>query len=281
MKLPILIFVACGLALTASTASASGPTTPDQKHLQPNAPRTITVSETATPPVVRAGLLQSTLILLPDQEKVANVFAGDTVDWVFDGGHVASRFISIKPKLANSTTDVHIVSDHGNEYTLQLREVSGDDDPHFDSKIFIAPGDKAAKDRLAELPVFVAAAELDKVKQEAAAAREAQAATLKAEKSQEEAYRSKYPGSLHFDYTWDKSKGKELGLQAIWRDDKFTYLRGQFQETPALYEVKDKKPSLINFDFSNGLYTVPKQLDNGYLAIGKQKVEFHRTEEAR
>jgi type IV secretory pathway VirB9-like protein len=281
MKPPILIFVACGLAFAATAASASGPGTPDAKHLQPNAPRTITVSETDTPPVVRAGLLQSTLILLPDQEKVANVFAGDTVDWVFDGGHVASRFVSIKPKLANSTTDVHIISDHGNEYTLQLREVSGDDDPHFDSKIFISPGDKTAKDRLAELPVFVPAAELDKVRQEAAAAKAAEAATLKTEQSKEEAYRSQYPGSLHFDYTWDKAKGKELGLQAIWRDDKFTYLRGQFQETPALYEVKDKKPSLINFDFANGLYTVPKQLDNGYLAIGKQKVEFHRTEEAR
>jgi type IV secretion system protein VirB9 len=278
MKPPILIFVASSLVLAAS---ASGPGSPDAKHLQANAPRTITVSETDTPPVVRAGLLQSTLILLPDQEKVANVFAGDTVDWVFDGGHVASRFISIKPKLANSTTDVHIVSDHGNEYTLQLREVSGDDDPHFDSKIFIAPGDKAAKDRLTELPVFVPAAELDKAKQETAAAKAAEAATLKAEQSKEEAYRSQYPGSLHFDYTWDKPKGKELGLQAIWRDDKFTYLRGQFQETPALYEVKDKKPSLINFDFANGLYTVPKKLDNGYLAIGKQKVEFHRTEEAR
>jgi len=281
MKPSILVFVACGLAFTATTALASGPGTPDAKHLQPSAPRTITVSEADAPPVIRAGILQSTLILLPDQEKVANVFAGDTVDWVFDGGHVASRFISIKPKVAGSTTDVHIVSDHGNEYTLQLREVSGDDDPHFDSKIFIAPGDKAAKDRLAELPVFVPAAELDKVKQEAAAVQAAQAATLKAEKTQEEAYRSQYPGSLHFDYTWGKSKGKELGLQAIWRDDKFTYLRGQFQETPALYEVKDKKPSLINFDFSNGLYTVPKELDNGYLAIGKQKVEFHRTEKER
>jgi type IV secretory pathway VirB9-like protein len=281
MKPPILIFLACGLALTASAASAPGPTIPDQKHLQPNAPRTITVSETDTPPVVRAGLLQSTLIVLPAEEKVANVYAGDTTDWVFDGGHIASRFISIKPKLPGSTTDVHIISDHGNEYTLQLREVSTDEDPHFDSKIFITPGDKAAKDRLVEIPVFVPAVELDKVKQEAAAAQAAQAATLKAEKTQEEAYRSQYPGSLHFDYTWDKSKGKELGLQTIWRDDKFTYLRGQFQETPALYEVKDKKPSLINFDFSNGLYTVPKQLDNGYLAIGKQKVEFHRTEEAR
>ena len=281
MKPPILIFFACGLALTATIASASGPGTPDAKHLQPSAPRTITVSEADAPPVIRAGLLQSTLILLPDQEKIASVFAGDTVDWVFDGGHVPSRFISIKPKVAGSTTDVHIVSDHGNEYTLQLREVSGDDDPHFDSKIFIAPGDKTAKDRLAELPIFVPATELDKVKQEAVAARAAEAAMLKAEQTKEEAYRSQYPGSLHFDYTWDKSKGKELGLQAIWRDDKFTYLRGQFQETPALYEVKDKKPSLINFDFANGLYTVPKELDDGYLAIGKQKVEFHRTEEAR
>jgi type IV secretion system protein VirB9 len=238
------------------------------------------VSESQAPPVVRAALLQSTLIVLPAEEKVANVFSGDTVDWVFDGGHVASRFISIKPKIAGGTTDVHIVSDHGNEYTLELREVSGDEDPRFDSKVFITPTDKASKEKLIQLPVFVPVAELDQAKQQIAAAKEAEAATLKAEQTKEEAYRSQYPSTLHFDYSWDKSKGKELGLQEIWHDDKFTYLRGQFQETPALYEVKDKKPSLINFDFNNGLYTVPKELDNGYLAIGKQKVEFHR-EEAR
>ena len=40
--------------------------------------------------------------------------------------------------------------------------MSSDADAHFDSKVFIAPGDKAAKDRLVELPVFVPAAELDK-----------------------------------------------------------------------------------------------------------------------
>jgi type IV secretory pathway VirB9-like protein len=210
--------------------------------------------------------------------KVANVFAGDTVNGVFDGGHVASRFISVKPKVANATTDIHIVSDHGNEYTLQLREVSGDADAHFDSKVFVVPGDKAAKDRLTELPVFVPAAELEKAKQEAAAAKAAQTAELKAEDTKAETYRSQYPGKLHFDYTWDTKKGNALGLEQIWHDEKFTYLRGHFQETPALYEVKDKKPSLINFDFNDGLYTVPKQLDNGYLAIGKKKVEFHRAE---
>lgn len=277
MKPPILIAVSLHLALAVTSLHAAGPA----HSLQPSAPRTVTVSESQTPPVIRAGLLQSTLIVLPAEEKVANVFAGDTVDWVFDGGHVASRFISVKPKTANGSTDIHIVSDHGNEYTLQVREISDDPDAHYDSKVLIELGDKAAKDRLTQLPVFVPAADLDKAKQEVAAAQAAQAATLKAEQTKEETYRSQYPGSLHFDYVWDEKKGKELGLQQIWHDDKFTYLRGQFQETPALYEVKDKKPSLINFDFANGLYTVPKQVDNGYLSIGKQRVDFHRTTEAR
>jgi type IV secretory pathway VirB9-like protein len=278
VKPPITIILACGLTLAA--ASATGFAAPEPHHLQPNAPRSVTVSEAETPPVVRAGLLQSTLILLPAEEKIATVFGGDTVDWVFDGGHVASRFISVKPKLANTTTDIHIVSDHGNEYTLQLKEISSDVDTHFDSKIFIVPGDKAAKDRLTDMPVFVPASDLDKAKQEAAAAKAAQTAELKDEEAKAETYRSQYPGSLHFDFTWDQKKGKELGLQQIWHDDKFTYLRGQFQETPALYELKDGKGSLINFDYNAGLYTVPKELDHGYLAIGKKKVEFHRTANA-
>ena len=277
MRPPITVFVATGLLLASTPMRATTPPHP----LQPSAPRTVAFSESQAPPVIRAGLLQSTLIVLPAEEKVANVFAGDTVDWVFDGGHVASRFISVKPKTANGSTDIHIVSDHGNEYTLEIREISGEDDTHYDSKVLIEPADKDAKDRLTQLPVFVPAADLDKVKLELAAAQATQALALRAEQTKEETYRSRYPGSLHFDYAWDAKRGKELGLQQIWRDDKFTYLRGSFQETPTLYEVKDKKTSLINFDFSNGLYTVPKQLDDGYLAIGKEKVDFHRNAEAR
>ncbi len=272
MHPPIPVVVLFSIALAASSVYAAT----DPHSLQPSAPRTVTVTEAETPPQVRAGLLQSTLIVLPAEEKVANVFAGDTVNWIFDGGHLASRFISVKPKTPNASTDIHIVSDHGNEYTLQLKEVSSDPDSHFDSKVFISPADQAAKDRLAQLPVFVPAAELYKAKQETAAAKAAQTVELKSEQTKAEQYRSEYPGTLHFDYAWDEKKGKELGLQQIWRDDKFTYLRGVFQETPALYELKDKKGSLVNFDFNGGLYTVPKQLEHGYLAIGKQKVEFHR-----
>lgn len=278
MKTSTSLILATSLAVGVVTHGyAATPDAKPQPHqLFPSAPRTVVVADTDTPPVVRAGLLQSTLILLPAEEKVATVFGGDTVSWVFDGGHVASRFISIKPKIAGSSTDVHIVSDHGNEYTLQLREVSQDGDPHFDSKVFVTPGDQAGKDKLAAMPVFVPAAELDKAKREAAEAQANEANELKGEQAKAEAYRSQYPGQLHFDYSWDQTKGKALGLQQVWRDDKFTYLRGQFQETPALYELKDGKGSLINFDFNDGLYTVPKTVSNGYLAIGKQRVEFKR-----
>ncbi len=265
----------CVLAATDSHTTAS---------LAAAAPRSIVVMDAGAPPVVRAGLLQSTLIVLPEQEKVATVFGGDTASWIFDGGHVPSRFISVKPKIANASTDVHIVSDHGNEYTLQIKEISADADPHFDSKIFLNPGDKKAQENLTQLPVFVPAAEVDQklaeLKREAEAAKAAEASARNAAQVDEAQYRASYPGKLHFDYAWDQKAGLKLGVQQIWRDDKFTYVRGRFQEPPVLYELKDGKGSLINFDFANGLYTVPKIVEQGYLAIGKQRMDFRRTGEA-
>ena len=82
MRILPILFVACGV-LSGSLANA---TTPPGKHLQPNAPRTVTVSDTEQPPVILTGQLQATLIVLPPEEKVATVFGGDTVNWVFDGG---------------------------------------------------------------------------------------------------------------------------------------------------------------------------------------------------
>src|ERR1700736_1870704 len=196
MKTLSILLISSGLAVGVVTTSLAA-TTPDAPHtLLPSAPRTIVVMDSDPPPLIRAGLLQSTLILLPPEEKVATVFGGDTVSWVFDGGHVASRFISIKPKIANTTTDVHIVSDHGNEYTLQLREVSSDGDPHFDSKVFVTPGDQDSEDKPGEMPVFVPVAELDKAKREAQEAEVQAANERKAELERAEQYLNQYPGQL-------------------------------------------------------------------------------------
>ena len=119
--------------------------------------------------------------------------------------------------------------------------------------MLIIPGDKVAKDRLTDLPVFVPAAELEEAKQEAVVAKAAQTAELKAEEAKgRDLTGASIQAACNFDFTWDDKKGKELGLPQIWHDDKFTYLRGRFQETPALYELKDKKGSLINFDYNAG-----------------------------
>ena len=251
------------------------------KAFVPNPERTLVVSSSAAPPIVRSALLESTLIELPDEEKVASVFAGDTVNWIFDGGHLPSRFISVKPKVQNAKTNVHVISDRGNEYTLELMEISSDQDAHFDAKVLLSPGDPAAKEKQIALPVFVPVSELDSARQQVAAVKEAADAVLRSERSKEERYRSQYPASLHFTFLWNRSKGRQIGLEQIWSDERFTYLRGRFQEPPALYEVRDGKASLINFDFSDGLYTVDKLLNNGYLVIGKKKLEFKHVVERK
>ena len=62
----------------------------------------------------------------------------------------------------------------------------------------------------------------------------------------------------------------------IWNDDHFTYVASAARETPALYELREGKPSLVNFSFADGTYTVDKILDSGYLSIGKKKLSFTR-----
>jgi type IV secretory pathway VirB9-like protein len=253
-------------------------------HAQQKAPRTVQVSATTAPPVIRTLLNESTLLELPAEEKVATIFGGNTDDWIFNAGHVASRFISVKPKAAaaKSSTNVHIISDHGNDYTLELKEVSADQASGFDSTVFLMQADKDAQKKMAEAPLFVPAAEVqekeDQLEREVAQAKAAEAAEKKTAESAQEQYQSTYPSALNFDYSWDHSKAKALGVRQIWDDGKFTYIQGKFEEPPVVYELKDKKGSLINFQFEDGLYTVPKLLENGYVAIGKSKVEFHRQE---
>ena len=65
-------------------------------------------------------------------------------------------------------------------------------------------------------------------------------------------------------------------VTAIYHDEAFTYVQSAAREKPTLYEIKDKKPNLINFDLAGGVYVVPKVIDRGYLIIGKKRVTFNR-----
>src|SRR6202012_94641 len=112
--------------------------------------------------------------------------------------------------------------------------------PHFDSKVYVTSSVPRAAQNMAKAPVFVSAAEAEakqaELKKEVDEARKAAEADRKALVSATETFKASYPGTLHFDYTWDQKKGAALGIEQIWRDDRFTYVRGKFQETPALYD---------------------------------------------
>ena len=90
-------------------------------------------------------------------------------------------------------------------------------------------------------------------------------------------FRTDYSTKLQFDYSLDKKGSQEPFLvSAIYHDDSFTYIKCAAREKPALYEIKDGTPNLINFQLENGVYVIPKVIDDGYLAIGKRKITFTR-----
>lgn len=243
-------------------------------------PRAVIVGERSVVDVYVAQF-QDTLIVLPPAEKVRQTFVGDSANWVLTTGksEEPTRYISVKVKepIVKQTT-VNVLSDHDKSYTFRLI-MSAD---HCDSEVFIDP-DSQLSQELAKPPVFVPAAEVDRAKKDAADAKAAADRAIKQEetktRNESESFRAKYPGTLRFDYHWDQKEGDKLGVVQIFRDDRFTYIAAQPQETPTLYEVKDGKPSLVNFDFANGLYTVPKRIERGYLAIGKQRMNFWESAE--
>jgi type IV secretory pathway VirB9-like protein len=264
----------------AIVASSAIPTFADPSPVKVDNPRSVVVGERSVVDVYLSQF-QDTLIVLPPSEKVRQIFVGDTANWVLTTGksEEPTRYISVKVKdpIIKQTT-VNVLSDHDKSYTFRL--ILSED--HCDSKVFIDPDSQLSQD-LARPPVFVPAAEVETAKKEAAAARADAAQAVHHEQAKAQAeieeFRSKYPGTLRFDYRWDQKVGDRLGVIQIFRDDRFTYIAAQPQEAPTLYEVKDGKPSLVNFDFANGLYTVPKRIERGYLAIGKQRMDFWESQE--
>jgi type IV secretion system protein VirB9 len=78
---------------------------------------------------------------------------------------------------------------------------------------------------------------------------------------------------LQFSYGLPKYE-KPFLVRSIWHDGRFTYIKADAVELPALYEMKDGKPALVNFQVHQGTYVVPKIVDNGYLALGKERFTF-------
>jgi type IV secretion system protein VirB9 len=221
---------------------------------------------------LHSSVRETTLIVLPAAEKAMGVFCGDKTYWNVDVIPGAERYVAVKPSKAGISTDIHIVTDHNNSYTFQAVEGAGGP---VALKVFVKPADTSS---LEKPPVFVPASEVAGLKQQLA---EAQAAVKIAQetstaevKAKSDQVRVDYPNTMQFSYNFKKDK-PPFNVEAVWRDDKFTYVRAHPQEAPALYEMKDGKPNLIQFELRpDGLYFIPKILDRAYLEIGKQRLDI-------
>lgn len=229
---------------------------------------------------VKAKIRFTTLIVLPKQEQILDFTCGDKDFWIVNGNQ---NFAYVKPAKAGSQTDLNLITASGNVYSFLLTEVSKEPDSAPDLKIFIQPKEESMVSAANGQPHFVAAQQIESYRQqveiaksEASEAKEAAQKTIERDTAQ---FRNQYPESLKFVYRFDAAK-KPFNVTAIFNDGKFTYIQAHPDELPALYEVKDGKSDLIQFEFRKGLYVAAKVLDSGYLAIGRKKLVFTRTESA-
>lgn len=237
--------------------------------------RTVKYSQKDIVPI-RAKIRFSTLIVLPQNEDILDFATGDKDFWIINGVH---NLCYVHPAQAGIRTDLHLITSSGHVYSFLLTEIGNSPNADPDLKVFIEPTDQSSVAGSTASEGYVRAGEVEAYKKEIESLRsqttdQVRSAQLLAAE-QVNKFRSEYAGRLHFDYDLDAKAAKEPFLvSAIYHDDTFTYIQCAAQEKPALYELKDGKPNLINFQVENGVYIVPKIIESGYLAVGKKKISF-------
>ena len=230
---------------------------------------------------IRAKLRFSTLIVLPDNEEIIDFTTGDKDFWIINGAH---NLCYVHPAQAGIRSNLNLITASGRVYSFTLTEISNEPNTEPDLKVFIEPKDNSTSEA-SGLRGYVRAGEVDAYKAEtdtirAQAQEQIRAADARAT-DQINKFRADYQTKLRFDYRFDsKASRVPFLVSAIYHDDAFTYIECGAREKPALYEVKDGKPNLVDFQLEKGVYIVPKILDSGYLAIGKKKLTFSRQKSA-
>jgi type IV secretion system protein VirB9 len=229
---------------------------------------------------LRAKVHGLTIIRLPEGETIVDVVCPDKDLWIINGH---DRDIYVKPTQIGSHTDLGILTASDTLYAFVLQEVTNVAGADRDFLVNVTSDEPAGGgSQVRRVQKFVPVAQVQQYRDEADAARQdAQRAKEQAETKLNAAlaeHRATYPLSLHFGYRFP-AHVKPFLVRAIFDDGTFTYIQTGAREAPALYEIRDNTPALIQFDLRNGTYIVHKVLDRGFLAVGKQRLYFVREED--
>jgi type IV secretion system protein VirB9 len=227
---------------------------------------------------LNAKLRFTTMIILPEQERILDFVCGDKEFWVVSG---AQNLAYVKPAKAGASTNLNLVTAAGNVYSFLLTEGT----PDADLKVYVIP-DGSTATTATTLQKFYTASEVDAARHAADAAREeaqaardvamaARDAAAKLADERVQQFRAAYPTRLDFSYRV-KLHEPPFFVRAIYSDGAFTYIKADARELPVLYELRDGKPNLVNFQVDHGVYVISKVLDSGYLVVGKKTLRFGR-----
>ena len=214
---------------------------------------------------IHAKLKYTTLIEVPPTEKIMEAATGDKDFWVVD---VVGNFCFVHPAKAGISSNLNLITDKGNIYSFTLQDVSATSDAP-DLKVLIEPADRSSIVAANGPAQFVPAAQLEQSKQQLAALQSHVAQAV-------DEYKSAYPMQLKFDYAF-KANEAPFDIQSIYHDERITYIHTNAQEKFSVYEIRDGKPNLITYDLRDGTYIIPKVMDNGYVELGKKRMEFSRS----
>ena len=232
---------------------------------------------------VRAKLRFTTLIVLPEGEEILDFVCGDKDVWVVSG---AQNLAYVKPAKAGAATNLNLVTAAGHVYSFVLTEGAGEPDLkiYVTADASLAPAGGAAPKLVSAAQVEALRRDVDDAHQEVAvakasaaqaveAANAAKDAATQAADARVDAFRANYPTTLQFPYRF-KWNVHPFYVTAIFHDEHFTYIRATPTELPALYEVRDHTPNLVNLQVEHGTYIVPKVIERGYLIIGSRRWDF-------
>ena len=213
---------------------------------------------------IHAKLKYTTLIEVPPSEKIMEAATGDKEFWVVD---VVGNFCFVHPAKAGINSNLNLITDKGNIYSFTLQDVS-DSSVTPDLKVLVEPVDRSSIVASSGPPQFVPAAQLEQSREQLAAV---QAHITQAV----DEYKSAYPLTLKFDYAFHLNEAP-FDIRSIYHDDKFTYIKTSAPEKFSVYEMKDGKPNLVNYDLREGTYIIPKVMDSGYVELGNKRMDFTR-----
>lgn len=214
-------------------------------------------------------LRYTTMIVLPEGDEILDVICGDRDFWVISA---VQNVAHVKPAKADAETNLNLVTAKGTIYSFLLKEKTNAAQP--DLKVYVNSSQTTPSGR----QKYYSAADVEKLNAELTEARTALTQSEQRAKEAVAAANQQYPAKLRFAYGSPKYE-RPFYVRAIWHDGEFTYVKADARELPALYELKDGKPSVVNFQVRNGVYIVPKVIDRGYLALGDAKLTFEQREQ--